>query len=216
MTEPRGVGSGPRKLVVIGTGGHAAVVVDLARLAGLELVGCVGPEPPGFDESFCPYLGADDRLPMFANSETGFAVGVGSVGDPSLRARLFNEAVDVGLKPVELIHPSAIVADTALFGLGAQVLAGAIVQPFAKVGLNAVFYSGAIVEHHAQIGDHVFVAPGAVICGGVRIGDLSHIGAGATVLQTVAIGARALVRAGSVAQRDVSDDERLASSEARP
>lgn len=192
-----------RPLVVLGTGGHASVVVDLARAAGIPVKGCVGPEKPAFDGEFCAYLGQDSVLDSFDRDKLDVTVGVGSVGDATLRRKLFEMVSRKGFHLPALTHPEAFVAKSAVVGEGSQVMAGAVVQSHARMGRNVIVNSGAIIEHHVIVEDHAHVAPGAVVCGGAMIGEGGHIGANATVLQGLQVGANCVVAAGSVVVRDV-------------
>lgn len=190
-------------LVVLGTGGHASVVIDLAMASGINVRGCVGPDKPAFGEQFCPHLGDDSVLDTLDRSSVALSVGVGSTGDTSLRRKLYEAGKANGFAFRPLAHPRAVIAKTATLGEGAQIMAGALVNPFAFIGANAIINTGAVVEHHARIGEHAHVAPGAIVCGAAAIGEGTHVGAGATVLQNVSVGPGAMVAAGSVVIRDV-------------
>ncbi len=155
---------------MLGTGGHASVVVDLARAAGIPVKGCVGPEKPAFDGEFCAYLGQDSVLDSFDRDKVDVTVGVGSVGDATLRRKLFEMVSRKGFHLPALTHPRAFVAEQRGVGEGSQVMAGAVVQSHARIGRNVIVNTGAIIEHHVIVGDHAHVAPGAVVCGGARIG----------------------------------------------
>ncbi|HOV04241.1 MAG TPA: acetyltransferase [Hyphomicrobiales bacterium] len=196
-------------VVVLGTSGHAAVVVELARAAGLDVVGCIGPDHADSDAAFAPYLGGDDWLDSEAAKGVALANGIGSVGVAGRRKPLFLELKARGFDFPALVHPRAVVAPTARIGAGALVMAGAIVQAFAEIGDNVIVNSGAIVEHHCRIGEHAHVAPGATLCGGVVLGAESFVGAGATVIQYRTIGARAMIAAGAVVVGDVDDGAEL-------
>lgn len=202
-------------VVVLGTGDHAAVVIDMARAAKLEVKGCVGPEAPAFNSSFAAHLGDDGILDTLDTTSVALTVGVGSVGDSSLRARLFETGKAKGFSFAQLTHPSAFIANEVTLGEGCQVMAGALIQPFAKIGRNAIVNTGSIIEHHAQVGEHAHIAPGAVVCGRAMVGEGAHIGANATVLQGVAVGARSVVGAGAVVARTVAGGSRVKGVPAR-
>lgn len=189
--------------MVLGTGGHASVVIDAAKSAGYVLAGCVGPQRPAFGPDHCAYLGGDEELASLDPSTTAAAVGVGSIGDTGLRERLFHMASTAGFALPAIVHARASVARTADLGEGSQVMAGAVVQPYAALGRNAIVNSGAVIEHHVVVGDYAHVAPGAIVCGEVRVGARAHIGAGATVIQGIRLGEGVLVAAGAVVVRDV-------------
>jgi UDP-perosamine 4-acetyltransferase len=194
--------SGP-PVVVLGTGGHASVVIGLARRAGREVKGCAGPDTPVFPASFCPHLGSDSALEGLDRNDVELAMGVGSTGDAALRRRLFETWKARGFRFAVLVDPTAFVAGHVDMAEGVQVMARAAIQVFAALGANAIVNTGAIVEHHCRIGAHVHVAPGAVVCGAAVIEDGAHVGANATVLQGVRVAEGSVIGAGAVAVRDV-------------
>lgn len=197
------------KCVILGGGGHAAVVIDAILAAGSAVPFAVlDPDPARRGRKILgvSILGDDGLLAeLIAAGATSFAVGVGSTGDTALRQRLFAFGVGHALHPLLVKHPSAICSAAAQFGRGNQLLAGCIVNPGAVLGDNVLVNTGAIVEHDCLLADHVHVASGACLAGSVGVGPGSHIGAGATVRQGVTIGAGAIVGAGAVVVKDVPD-----------
>jgi len=212
MSEPR-----PR-VVVLGAGGHAAVVLDiLGADPALDVAGVVCPES---EQGFAPefrVLGTDQDLQRLASDVVShFIVGVGSVGDASIRRQLFMSAQAAGLAPINAVHRSAIVASSAVLGRGVAVMAGAVVNPRTCIGDNCIVNTGAIVEHDCVIGEHAHIATGAHLGGGVRVGAGAHVGAGATVKQGVSIGDRSVVGLGAAVIRDVEPDQTVVGVPARP
>jgi sugar O-acyltransferase (sialic acid O-acetyltransferase NeuD family) len=195
------------KLVGLGAGGHARVIIELIRgRAEYELIGLLTPDP-GLHGSFIlgvPVLGNDDLLPtLYEQGVRNFFVGVGGTGDNIPRKRLFELARQHGMDPVTLIHPQAIVSPSVEIGSGTVILTGAILNACATVGSNSIINTGAIIEHDCVIGDHAHIATGARLAGMVRVGDGAHIGIGASVKQGVVIGEGAVVGAGAVVVKDV-------------
>jgi sugar O-acyltransferase (sialic acid O-acetyltransferase NeuD family) len=190
------------RIVVLGGGGHALVVIDTLQCAGSDVAGIVAPAPV---EAILgvPYLGSDDFLLARGNERVRLANGMGSIDASGARAALFERFIAAGFEFVQVIHPSATVARSARTGAGVQILAGAVVQPGAILGRNVIVNTRASVDHDCVVGDHVHVAPGVTLSGGVVIGAGAHVGTGAVVLQGRTIGARAVVGAGAVVERDV-------------
>jgi sugar O-acyltransferase (sialic acid O-acetyltransferase NeuD family) len=148
--------------------------------------------------------GGDELLAgATARGVSHFIVGLGSTGDCKPRRRLFEAAVHAGLKPLTVIHPSAIISRWCEIGDGAQILPGCIVNARARIGINTIVNSGAIVEHDCFIGNHVHIATGAKLASTVRVGDTAHIGAGASIRQGVLVGEEAVIGMGAVVITDV-------------
>ncbi|HAR94386.1 MAG TPA: serine acetyltransferase [Deltaproteobacteria bacterium] len=198
-------------VVILGAGGHAAVLIDIIRESNiLQIAGILDrPQSARIGEAHCnvPIMGGDELLCVLEERGVkSFVVGVGSKGDNRLREELYHLAVNAGLSPFMVIHPSSMIASTAHLGPGAQILAGSIVNSYATVGANAIINTGAVVEHHCVVGEHSHVAPGAVIGGEVSIGHRAHIGLGAKIREGLRIGNHSLVGVGAVVIDDVADN----------
>jgi len=195
-----------RRIVLIGAGGHAGVLIDAlaaARTAGRSADRIVA----AIDDDAAKAGGEVRGVRIVAGATdldaTHFTVAVGSAGDAEHRAGFFERGVRLGFEAVGIVHPTAIVSNGSAVGDGAVVLAAAIVQVGASVGANAIVNSGAVVEHDAVIGAHSHVSPNATVLGSAIVGTGCHIGAAAVVLQGLRVGDGAVVGAGAVVTRDV-------------
>jgi UDP-perosamine 4-acetyltransferase len=195
------------RIVGIGAGGHAKVLMDIARLTpGLELIGMLdgNRERWGTLHFGVPILGDESRL---ADLEVDAVfIGIGGVPSNLGRRRAFETARAAGLPVVRLVHPRAVVAESARLGEGVMIMGGAVVNPDAVLGDGVIVNTGAIVEHDCRIGDFVHVCPRAVLGGGVTVGEEAFVGIGSTVIQGVRVGARAVMGGGSVVIGEVPDD----------
>ena len=194
------------KIVGIGAGGHAKVLVDIARqMPGFELVGLLDADEEkwGTVVMGLPVLGDEGRLGDL--DVDGAFIAIGGVPSNRVRRRAFERVRAAGLPVVSLVHPSAVVAESALLGEGVMILAGSVVNPEAVLGDGVIVNTRAVVEHDCGIEPFVHVCPGSVLGGGVTVGEEAFIGLGASVIQGVRIGTRAVVGGGSVVVRDLPD-----------
>ena len=197
-------------VIVLGGGGHAKVLWDALQLCSVEIIGYTDPQAPQNQtpqgqngESHPKWLGADEVIHSYAPDSVLLVNGLGSIGTPNLRKRIFEEWKQRGFRFASVVHPSAIVAQSAQIGEGAQIMAGAIVQAGAVVGHNCIINTRSSIDHDCVLGHHVHLAPGATLSGNVRVGDEVHIGTGASVIQNRVIEANAIVGAGAVVVKDV-------------
>ena len=198
------------RVVGLGAGGHAKVVVEILKLMGVhELAGLLDSNRGlwGTEVQGVPVLGDDGLLPGLHSQDVSHCfIGVGGVGGTGPRKRLYEMAGQTGFQMVDAIHPSAVVSPSAVLGHGLTVMAGAVINAGAQLGDNVIVNTGAIVEHDCVIGDHVHVATGARLASTVQVAEGAHIGLGASVRQCVHIGRSSVVGAGAVVVEDVPDN----------
>jgi len=187
--------------LVLGSGGHAAVVLDLLAAAGHRIAGTVSPAG-GIDG--VANLGDDEALGIWGAGDVRIANGIGSTGDPAIRRNLFEMWSAHGFAFPPIVHPFAYCSPSVSLGAGCQIMAGAVVQARARICANAIINTGARVDHDCRIGRHVHIAPGAVLSGAVEIDDNAHVGPGAVVVQGIRVGGGARIAAGAVVVRDVA------------
>lgn len=194
-----------RKLLLIGGGGHCHSVMDSILSAGLyDEIGMVDYEDRSYFD--IPVVGTDDDLPkLLKDGWTDAFITVGSVGDTSLRRRLYRMVKETGFCIPFILDPSATLAGDCVISEGVYIGKCAVVNAGAFLGAGVIINTGAIIEHDCKIGDFTHISPGTILCGQVSIGTDSHIGAGSVVRQLIRIGNNTLVGAGSVVVKDLPD-----------
>jgi len=201
-----------RKLVGIGAGGHAKILVELLEQLGkYELVGFTDAQRERWGTEFMgyPILGGDEELTgLHSKGVRAAVIGVGAVSGAGtrLRAKLFREAVDLGFEMPALIHPRGVVSPSATIGVGSVVMAGAVVSAAVRVGDNVVIYSGTLIEHDSMIDNHVHMSPGVQLAGGVHIEEGAFIGIGASVIHGIRVGRWTTIGAGTVVLKDLPEN----------
>ena len=193
-------------IVVIGSGGHAAVVADALLAAGERVLGFTDADAHRHGSLLCglPVLGDDAVLDTFTRADVRLANGIGGTRAEALRGSVQRRLEARGWQFTSVRHPSAVVSPFARVSPGAQLLAGCVVQPGAEIGEGCIVNTGAVIEHDVRLGEFVHVACGAVLCGNVQVGAHSHIGAASVVKQGVALGAGTVVGAGAAVVRNNS------------
>jgi len=196
--------------IIWGGRGHARVLRDLLELLGSRVAAVIDNDfslqSPFSDVNI--YYGKDG-LHKFLRSayqhkeqEVSAVVAIGGSNGRD-RSSYYELMMEMGLQSKILIHPSAVIANSAVLGSGAQILGGAFVGSATKLGDFCILNSGSIVDHDCVLGRGVHIAPGAVITGEIEVGDFSFIGANSTILPGRKIGANVIVGAGSVVTRDI-------------
>ena len=195
------------RLVLIGAGGHAKVVLDAFRRAHPQSDVEVRDDDRALEGS--RVLGATVRTPVGPLAAVRAPCHV-AIGDNATRRRIAEALLAAGSRLETVIHPRAIVAPDASIDDGTVVAAGAVVAPDARVGAGVIVNHAAIVDHDCVVGAFSHIAPGVVLGGGVEIGAGCLLGSGAVVLPGVKIGEGTVIGAGAVVTRDVNAGAKLA------
>lgn len=188
-----------RPWLVLGAGGHAAVVVDALLRSGARVLGVVTPDlvADTLWEYDLPVLGGDDILGQYGADDIYLALGLGGYGGNKTRRELFLQCRRAGFDFPPVIHPDATVAAGVSLGAGSQVMAGAVIQARALLQDAVIVNTSASVDHDSRVGHYCHIAPHACLCGGVILGSSVHVGPGAVVIQEIEITADSFVKAGS-------------------
>ena len=193
------------RVVLVGGGPHAKVIVDILESSDAEIVGFTDKVRPADRESLCgyAYLGPDDVLPeLFASGVRQAFVAIGDNG----RRKLCLDAVRAcGFELVNAISPHAVVSKRATLGESVAIMPGAIVNIHSRIEDGAIINTNAAVDHDCVIGECAHVGPGSAIAGSVRIGPRVFLGIGCRVIPGIKIGSDTVVGAGSVVVRDLPE-----------
>jgi sugar O-acyltransferase (sialic acid O-acetyltransferase NeuD family) len=188
-----------RKVVLLGGGGHAAVVADAAQAAGWSIVGYLDDRSDTGLQLM--RLGTIDNAEALLANLPGDVAIHAAVGCASLRQSWL--ALANQRSAATIIHPSAVVSPSATIEGGVFIGPLAVINARASIRCGAIINSGAIIEHDCTIGVFSHIAPRAALAGGASVGDSALVGCGAVVLPNVHIGDGATLGAGSVATSDV-------------
>jgi UDP-perosamine 4-acetyltransferase len=193
-----------RPVIILGSGGHARVLLDTLLLQPVEVIGLADPcLSRGGKLLGVNILGGDEAVLGYSPDEVELVNGLGSIGDTAPRKFLYEKFKEKGYCFARVIHPSAVIAGDLRLGEGVQIMAGVVIQPGSSIGSNAIINTRASVDHDCVVGDHAHLAPGVTLSGGVRVGNEAHLGTGAVVIQGIRIGERSTVGAGAVVIRDI-------------
>lgn len=191
-----------KELIVVGSGGHARVLIDAAEDAGYRTRGIIDLEYKNQNESILDYpvLGSFDVMDQFDPKETCVIM---ALGNGHQRAEYFNKVQSLGFPIPFVVHPTSIVSKHVKIGNGVFINAGAIINVKAVIGDNTIINTGAIIEHEVNIGNHSHICPGVKVAGRVTIGDYCVVGIGSCVIDYINIGNNVKIGAGSVIIRDI-------------
>lgn len=190
-------------LVIIGAGGHAVSVANVAYSCGLNLVAFIDDAKVGKKVLGIPVISKQYSVENYQSANFSVAIG-----DNAVRERVFYEYKsafpDAQFPP--LIHQSAVI------GINSQIDDGTVIMPLANVGPNSKVGAGCIlntsssIDHDCEMHEFSSIAPRVVLGGNVIIGSRSAISIGATIKHNILIGSDVVVGASSYVNKPIENN----------
>lgn len=193
------------KIIVIGSGGHAKVVIDAAIDAGKKVIGLVDTNYQNQKETILgiKVLGGFETLSKYDKTKVSLII---AIGDNLKRKEYYLKLKKQGFLFAKIIHPTSVISKFTTIGEGAFINAGVIINAEVVISNNCIINSGSIVEHEAKIGDYTHLAPGVRVGGRTIIEEGVFVGIGSNIAQSIKIGHNATIGAGSVIIKDIHEN----------
>ena len=197
------------KIIIIGTGGHSKVIVDIIQNEQkYEIAGFIDNNLPKGHKVFdYEVLGKEQEINNLINKYKIFG-GIIAIGDNFIRSNvekkirlLCNE-----FKFINCIHPNSNIAFNVVMGEGNVVMAGATINTSSEISNHCIFNTNCSIDHDNRIADFASIAPNGVTGGNVEVGEFSAIGIGATVKHNVSIGYNCIIGACSLVNKDTKSN----------
>jgi len=192
-------------VLLIGSGGHASVLLELLIEQEVNVLGYVSPLPAINQKLFSGFhwFKSDEDILPFDKGTIKLANGIGSLPGNTLRADFYNKYKNLGYRFVTLVSKDAGVSKFATLDQGVQVMRGAMIQTGTSVGYNSIVNTGSIVDHDCSIGSNNHIAPGVTLSGHVISKENVHFGTGSAVIQSINVNENVVIGAGVTITKDV-------------
>ena len=198
------------KVIIIGAGSTAKVVCEiLSESHEYNIVGYIGNENDTISIKkkniplSIPYLGERHILSKLKSQDIyGFIV---AVGNNLIREKVFYEAINSGLNPINAISNKAIIENTSVINQGSIIKAGAIISHNAIIGSNCLIENGVIVEAYCNILDNCNLESGSIIGSRSLISKNVVIGMRSVVPKESNIGKNQIIKSNQVVNKELPD-----------
>lgn len=189
-----------KKLIILGFGGHARSVADVALANGYASLIFVDSNAAP-NETFLghPVIKTTEML------DPSWREAFPASGDPKIRQAQCAFIESAGLTLVSLVSPRATIGAGATIKAGVFVGHHAHVGPMATIGHACIVNTSAVVEHESSTGDYSHVSVGAIVAGRSRIGNFSLLGAGATIIDGRIVADHVTIGAGAVVAKSIDE-----------
>lgn len=196
-----------KKIIIVGDGGHAKVVIDIIQeMNCYEIIGVTSNNKIN---QFCgyPVLGNDNILSDYLkNGVNNIALGIGGFKDNIQRTKLYNKFTGLGFNIINAIHPKTSVSKSVSIGNGVVVFPGVALNTEVKIGNNVIIATGSTIDHETEIGSNTLVSAGVTIGANVIIGEGTLCALGSKIVSGITIGKNCLIAAGAVVVNDIDDN----------
>ena len=185
-------------LIIIGCGGHAKSVIDIAESTNKwEIIGLIGQEKEvGKKVMNYKVIGTDEDLKFFRSKTNNIFLGIGQIKDLSKRIEIIGKLKILEFNTPSIISKNAYVSKNASIEEGCSIGHFSVINSGAKVGKFCILNSKCLVEHDSKIGDFSHISTGVIINGDVSIGKKSFLGSGSIIREGLTIPDNIVISAG--------------------
>ncbi|MDX9931206.1 MAG: NeuD/PglB/VioB family sugar acetyltransferase [Bacteroidales bacterium] len=199
-----------KKIVLIGSGGHAnAILSALSTNQRKRVIGYVDLHENSVFSTQVKYLGTDTQLiKKFSPASIELILGVSYIGnkvDLRIRKRIINFFTENKYNFLIAVSPNSYISKEAKIDEGTFIAPGVKVISNAKISRFCSINTGAIIEHDVILLNNVQISPGVIVCGGVNIGENTFIGAGAIIRDGVSITSDTIIGMGCVVVKNINE-----------
>jgi sugar O-acyltransferase (sialic acid O-acetyltransferase NeuD family) len=202
----------PTPLLLVGAGGFARETLELVRAInrvspGWELRGFLDDDSSrhGSEIHGVPVLGPSEAVHEHADALV--AACVASPSDPLRRLGLVARLSLPAERYATLIHPTAVVPESATIGPGSVLHAATVLTADIQLGSHVAVMPAVVFTHDDVVGDGATFGAGVRLAGGVTIEAGAYVGSGALIREGITVGSGAVVGMGAVVTSSVPAHE---------
>lgn len=191
-------------IIIAGAGGHGVSVYSALSQMGLRIDYFYDDTSDGFtDRCGIPVR----NCLMFPDNLEEFVDVYIAVGDGSGRSLFHNKLRNIydKFRFPKLVHPTALVADSARLGNGVIVMPYVYIGPNCVVGDFSLLNTRSSLEHDSSMGYFASLAPSVTTGGSVLIGDFTEISIGTVISRATSVGSHSVIGAASYVHGNIPD-----------
>ena len=195
------------KSIIIGAGTYGEVYLAYLQEVGVDVIGFLDDDPNVQNKLIkdIPVLGPASILPFLKESHGVEAVYC-PLGNNRLRVKFLSEAIELGYKTPNYIHPSVTLSPRVKLGKGVYILLGANIMPDTKIEDFVMISMGVNIAHHNILKTGTFLSTGCNFGASIVAEPYTYCGIGSTIMTGLhVLGIDCLIGAGAVVIKDVPD-----------
>ena len=195
-------------IIVIGSSGHAKVVIDcIEKQNKHEIVGLLDRFKEVGTSSFgYKIIGKEEDLPTLIKVYK-IEGGIIAIGDNFIRYTVYNKILQniPQFNFIKVIHPSAQIARNVIIGIGTVILANTTISSEATIGNFCIINNNSSLDHDSKMLNYSSLAPGSSIGGNVKIGLFTAVSLGVKIIHKIIIGKHTVIGTGSTVIKNIPE-----------
>ena len=165
-----------KKIVIVGSSGHAKVVIDIVEHEGKYKIAGLLDRFKNIGEKTFDYeiLGQENDIPLLIK-KLGLSGVLVAIGDNFTRAKTVSQIIELcpDFPFVNAVHPNSSIGRDVVIGCGTVIMAGVSVNPSCSIGSHCLLNTNSSLDHDSSMESFSSLAPQACIGGSCRIGAYS-------------------------------------------
>lgn len=132
-----------------------------------------------------------------------------AVQSPKLKLQIADSCLNKGAAFINLIHPTAIIGEDVIIGIGCIICPYVVLTSNAKVGNFVTFNLFSYASYESEIGDGCTINPHCGVMIGAKLGKGVFMGSSSIIFPRKSVGNYAFIGAGSVVLNNVKENEKV-------
>lgn len=190
-----------KKILILGTGGHAKSCIDLiSKCKDYDLIGLISKNPDEIGKKILNFkiVGSDKDLINLKKKCKNLMIGIGFLGNSRKKEVLYNKVINMGFKIPTIISPTSYISKYARIEEGVNIFHHCIVGPDTLIRKGVIINNKCLLEHDVTIEKFSHVSTSCVINGNSSIGEKSFIGSGVILKNNSKVKSNSFIKMGSI------------------
>tara|TARA_Y100000591_G_C21726745_1_gene641766 strand:- start:345 stop:929 length:585 start_codon:yes stop_codon:yes gene_type:complete len=190
-----------KKILILGTGGHAKACIDLiSKCKDYNLIGLISKNSDEIGKQILntKVVASDKDLVNLKKKCKNLMIGIGFLGNSSKKEFLYKKILNLGFQIPRIISPSSYISKFAKIDEGVNIFHDCIVGPDTLIEYGVIINNKCLIEHDVRIERFAHISTNCVINGNTVIGKKSFIGSGTLVKNDFRIKPNSFIRMGSI------------------
>jgi sugar O-acyltransferase (sialic acid O-acetyltransferase NeuD family) len=206
-----------KNLLIIGAGGCGREAMQWAKdinnhKTTWNIKGFLDNNPDSLKKVSCdiPNLGSEDNYQIQKDDEF-----VCAIGSSKVRTKVIEKMIARGAVFTSLVHPTAVMADTAKLGKSVIIYPFALISDNASIGDYSIINMYSSVAHDSVLGKCCTISAHCDITGMCTLGDNVFMGTTSNMIPGSRIGNDVYICAGSTVMTKIRDSKKVLGNPAK-